>query len=67
MVVLGDSIQWGQGLREDLKFHTLVQNHINPGGAIGVYKTVHAHSGAIIGVGVNHQGPPVDGEVPTSR
>lgn len=66
MVVFGDSIQWGQGLREDLKFHSLVEQHVGGNGAIGVYKTVHAHSGATIGVGDNHHEDPVDGEVPTS-
>ena len=66
IVVLGDSIQWGQGLREDLKFHSAVAAHMSNDGIIGVYKTVHAHSGATIGYGDNNQEPPVNGEVPTS-
>jgi hypothetical protein len=67
MLVMGDSIQWGQGLRSDLKFHSIVERHLGRGGAMGVYKTVHAHSGATIGVGSNHQENPVYGEVPTSH
>lgn len=67
IAVFGDSIQWGQGLREDLKFHSIVENRIKAtNGDMGVYKTVLAHSGAIIGVGNNTQLPLVDGEVPTS-
>jgi len=66
MVVFGDSIQWGQGLRDDLKFHYMVEQHVGNNGSVGVYKTVHAHSGATIGVGDNNQEAPVNGEVPTS-
>jgi hypothetical protein len=66
IVVFGDSIQWGQGLREDLKFHSIVENHVSNNRLLGVYKTVHAHSGATIGVGDGHQEVPVHGEVPTS-
>jgi lysophospholipase L1-like esterase len=66
IAVFGDSIQWGQGLREDLKFHSIVANQLSSGGEIGVYKVVHAHSGAVIGVGNNQTKEPVNGEVPTS-
>jgi hypothetical protein len=66
MVVLGDSIQWGQGLAEHLKLHSLVEEHIRTTHSnIGVYKTVLAHSGAIIGSDDNTQQPPIHGEVPT--
>jgi hypothetical protein len=50
MVVFGDSIMWGQGLKEQYKFHSLVENHLKsnlPG--VQVNKQVLAHSGAIIG------------------
>jgi hypothetical protein len=66
MVVFGDSIQWGQGLRDDLKFHHMVEQYVGNNGSIGVYKTVHAHSGATIGVRDNNLGSPLNGEVPTS-
>jgi beta-glucosidase/6-phospho-beta-glucosidase/beta-galactosidase/lysophospholipase L1-like esterase len=67
MLVLGDSIPWGQGLQEHQKFHSLVQTAVKAReGKIGAYKTVLAHSGATIGVGDNTSLPPISGEVPTS-
>lgn len=66
LAVFGDSIQWGQGLREDKKFHSLVVNHIKTiRGNIGVRKIVRAHSGAIIGANISETKPEIDGEVPT--
>ena len=66
MLVLGDSIQWGQGLPDDQKFHALVQATVQAKpGNIGVYKEVLAHSGATIGVGDQTILPPIQGEVPT--
>ncbi len=70
MVVLGDSVQWGQGLAEHQKFHSLVQAALAARmGNIGVHKTVLAHSGAIVGAGGTFLDtrtlPPIDGEVPT--
>jgi lysophospholipase L1-like esterase len=61
MVVLGDSVPWGQGLLEEHKFHTLVQKGL--GGSIA--KDVIAHSGATIGVRTTRTGK-ADGEVPIS-
>jgi lysophospholipase L1-like esterase len=67
MLVLGDSVQWGQGLAEHQKFYSLVQAGIKARmGNIGVDRTVLAHSGANIGVGDNRSLPPINGEVPTS-
>jgi hypothetical protein len=66
MVVFGDSIQWGQGLREDLKFYSIVEQHVGNNGTIGVYKTIHAHSGANIWVDNNNQLSALNGEVPNS-
>jgi hypothetical protein len=52
LVVFGDSIMWGQGLKESHKFHTLVQNEIQKiYDNTVVKKEMFAHSGAIIGVG----------------
>jgi lysophospholipase L1-like esterase len=66
MLVLGDSIQWGQGLPDAQKFHALVQAAVQAKqGNIGVYKDVLAHSGATIGVGDQTILPPIHGEVPT--
>ena len=51
MVVFGDSIAWGQGLREEEKFSSLVANDIERllGNRVAVDKKVYAHSGAVIG------------------
>lgn len=64
---LGDSIVWGQGLLDQHKFSTKLVawvNQYHP--AQNAYKTVTAHSGAVIGVGATQNIPPVDGEVPTA-
>lgn len=65
LVVFGDSVNWGQGLRTSHKFSTLVRDSLT---ARGLALTVQmlAHSGATIGV----RGPTavarIDGEVPVS-
>ena len=67
MVVIGDSVAWGQGLQEHEKYHTLVQAALAAkDGNIGVSKTVLAHSGANIGIGDATSLPAIAGEVPTS-
>lgn len=67
MLILGDSIAWGQGLLEQNKYHTLVAQHLLLGpGNSPPEKTVLAHSGATIGVGVHTVEPAADGEVPTA-
>jgi microsomal dipeptidase-like Zn-dependent dipeptidase len=76
MLVLGDSVAWGQGLQEHEKFYSLIEAHVRTrpeysgDNAIGFYKAVLAHSGARIGI--NDDGtrdttmrPPCDGEMPT--
>lgn len=66
MLVLGDSIQWGQGLDEATKIHKLVEaGQYERRGNIGIYKDVLAHSGAEIGAnGPRERG--INGEVPRS-
>ena len=69
MLVCGDSIAWGQGLHENEKFHSLVEQTVRSRhGDIGVYKTVLSHSGATIGVHPpdDEPLPALNGEVPTS-
>ena len=67
VVVVGDSIIWGQGLVSQDKMHTLVANQLQLArGNIRVETTVLAHSGATIGVGDSTVMPTLDGEVPTS-
>jgi lysophospholipase L1-like esterase len=61
IVVLGDSVPWGQGLETPQKFHSLVQAAIS-----GSDSTLLAHSGATIGVGVPPTESEVNGEVPTA-
>jgi lysophospholipase L1-like esterase len=62
---LGDSVVWGQGLTDAEKFSSQVVAWINQyHPAQNAYKTVVAHSGAVIGVGATVQKPAVDGEVP---
>jgi len=64
---LGDSVVWGQGLLDQHKFSTKLVSWINQyHPAENAYKTVVAHSGAVIGVGATTGHAPVDGEVPTS-
>lgn len=67
LLVLGDSLAWGQGLRDDLKFSAQVERHISEQqGDIGVYRDVLAHSGAVIGVNDTNVPVTLPGEVPTS-
>ena len=65
MVVLGDSILWGQGLLEEQKTSTIVQYRIAEKLGRPVHKRVYAHSGATLiqsGNLLNLK----DGEVPSS-
>jgi lysophospholipase L1-like esterase len=67
MLVIGDSVPWGQGLMEQDKYHTLVaQGLATRLGGPRIEKTVLAHSGATIGVGVTTNEGALDGEVPTA-
>ena len=61
IVVLGDSVPWGQGLEPAEKFYSLVQTAIPD-----AESTLLAHAGATIGVGVPPTEAQVDGEVPTA-
>jgi lysophospholipase L1-like esterase len=76
MLVLGDSVAWGQGLQPEQKFHSLVKAAIEartPG--VTVVPILRAHSGAVIctqnEIPTDPQctatDPPVCGEVPTRR
>jgi lysophospholipase L1-like esterase len=65
MVVLGDSILWGQGLLEEQKTSTIVQGRIAEKYGRRVHKRVYAHSGATVIQSGNHL-TIKDGEVPSS-
>jgi lysophospholipase L1-like esterase len=68
ILAFGDSIMWGQGLAEDMKFATLVKNWVGanlPGR--GVTFENFAHSGAIVLPDtILDASPPHAGEVPSS-
>ena len=67
IVVIGDSVMWGQGLMESQKASTLVKNTIQASvGNKGVYLERYAHSGAIIGARRPEALPPLNGEIPTA-
>lgn len=69
VVVLGDSILWGQGLRDHEKIYRRVATTFGERlGNIGMYCDLLAHSGAIIGIGDDGKerssnAPPLYGEV----
>ena len=69
MFVFGDSVQWGQGLVEHEKFHSIVAEEIKDSYEdIGFYKEVFAQSGAIIGFNQSSGSTSVvHGEVPSSH
>ena len=64
IVVLGDSVTWGQGLLDSQKMHNLVAGIFSDKAAADV--CLLAHSGAIIGADIDTNAPSVDGEVPAS-
>ncbi|MFD2611598.1 IPT/TIG domain-containing protein [Paenibacillus gansuensis] len=67
MLVIGDSVSWGQGMQEHEKYYSLVGAAIQANnGNLKQYTSVLAHSGATIGDGDTKTAAPVDGEVPTS-
>jgi len=66
LLVLGDSIAWGQGLREEHKAWYLIKTWLEKNGGRQVHERVEAHSGAVIGSVGDSAGNPVpaqDGEV----
>jgi len=66
LLVLGDSISWGQGLREEHKAWYQVKTWLEDSGGRKVRERVEAHSGAVIGSPGDSGGNPVpaqDGEV----
>jgi hypothetical protein len=69
MVVIGDSIMWGQGLREEAKFTTQVATWIEsqlPGRRVSMHR--YAHSGAVIKANEEEDArPATPGEVPNAR
>ena len=62
IVVLGDSVAWGQGLLPQHKFATLAGQALGCAAA----PTFIAHSGAVIGVGLSNSPGAPSGEIPDS-
>ena len=68
LVVLGDSVTWGQGLLDQHKFATLVAAGLNAKFP-GITPAILSHSGAVIGRAATCPAPPkppIPGEVPES-
>jgi hypothetical protein len=66
LLVLGDSIPWGQGLKDEHKAWYLVKTWLENTGGRQVRETILAHSGAVIGSVGDSAGNPIpalDGEV----
>ena len=57
LLVLGDSISWGQGLKEEHKAWFLVKSWLQQNTGREVRERIEAHSGAVIGT-VNQAEPP---------
>ena len=66
LLVLGDSIPWGQGLKDEHKAWYQVKTWLEDSAGRKVRERVEAHSGAVIGSPGDSAGspvPPLDGEV----
>lgn len=63
MLVLGDSIMWGQGLREEEKFSSRVKCWLQEKTGRAVIVHVEAHSGAVIASTARPTFPVLSGEV----
>ena len=67
MVVIGDSVAWGEGLQEPDKWSTKVGAHVTAANAgMSVYTTRTAHTGAILGWNAALGGTVFDGDIPES-
>ena len=58
LLVLGDSISWGQGLRDEHKASYLVKSWLEQQTGREVRQTMQAHSGALIGSAESSSDPP---------
>ena len=67
MVVIGDSVAWGEGLQDQDKWSTAVAAYVTAANAgMSVYTTIRAHTGAILGWNAALGGTVFDGDVPES-
>ena len=65
MLVMGDSVMWGQGLEDGHKFYRLVFEQLSQRYP-GLQAAMRAHSGAVIGAGVNSTWPSLPSEIPAT-
>lgn len=64
MLVFGDSVMWGGGLPEHLKYYSLAADYVSSKrGNVMVYRTIKAHHGAKIGRGDNKAEYEMNGEI----
>jgi len=66
MLVMGDSVTWGQGLTDENKFYRLVFDQLSAKYPGLQEPVMLAHSGAIIGRGDTATWPVLPGEIPVS-
>src|ERR1041385_301745 len=57
LLVLGDSISWGQGLKEEHKAWFLVKSWLQQNTGREVRERIEAHAGAVIGTGNQFEPP----------
>lgn len=58
LLVLGDSVSWGQGLKDEHKAWYLVKSWLQQMSGRDVYERIEAHSGATVGVPSELRDPP---------
>ena len=67
MVVIGDSVAWGEGLQVPDKWSTKVGDHVTAANAsMSVYMSGQPHTGAILGWKAALGGTPYNGDIPKS-
>src|SRR5260221_7311432 len=67
MLMLGDSVMWGEGNQPFNKFHQLVCDQLQyKDDYLGITPVMRAHSGAIIGAHTDRQWTPRNGEIPVA-
>jgi hypothetical protein len=66
MLVLGDSVMWGQGLEDGNKFSSLAFDQLSSKYPGLQGPVMLAHSGAVIGAGIHSTWPTLPGEIPAS-
>lgn len=67
ILVIGDSVAWGQGLEENQKYYAIVEKYIKArSNNMDVHKAILAHSGATIGIDDDAKKTSLFSEIPSS-